>query len=166
VLLHLSKTLAAYEIAIQDRFLQLFTDGTTRRQTEFQNIVIGILTAFGYRRVALDSCIISEEHNAESVTSSIIVAFQRSGKLLDEWRAVTEEMYPDRPDLLNKLPSSEDLSLSKLAKGFTMTDTCNTAKRIQVLLKEEIAKVCKEKGLADNEIDIHTSYCWQHLRNV
>eukprot|EP00956_Cyclotella_meneghiniana_P019310 scaffold32996_cov35-Cyclotella_meneghiniana.AAC.3 len=33
VLLHLSKTHAAYEIAIQDRFLQLFTDGTTRRQT-------------------------------------------------------------------------------------------------------------------------------------
>eukprot|EP00956_Cyclotella_meneghiniana_P001704 scaffold1864_cov60-Cyclotella_meneghiniana.AAC.3 len=101
VLLHLSKTLAAYEIAIQDRFLQLFTDGTTRRQTEFQNVVIGILTSSGYRRVALDSCIISEEHNAESV-----------------------------------------------------------------LLKEEIAKVCKEKGLADNEIEIHTSYCWQHLRNV
>eukprot|EP00956_Cyclotella_meneghiniana_P019144 scaffold32561_cov32-Cyclotella_meneghiniana.AAC.5 len=166
VLLHLSKTLAAYEIAIQDRFLQLFTDGTTRRQTEFQNVVIGILTASGYRRVALDSCIISEEHNAKSVTSSIIVAFQRSGKLLDQWRAVTEEMYPDRPDLLHKIPSSKDMSLSKLAKGFTMTDTCKTAKKIQVLLKEEIAKVCKEKGLTDNEIEIHTSYCWQHLRNV
>ncbi len=143
--------------------MQLFTDGTTRRQTEFQNIVIGILTASRYRRVALDSCIISEEHNAESITASIIVAFQRSGKLLDQWRAVTEEMYPDRPDLLDVIPTSEDLSLSKLAKGFTMTDTCNTARKIQHLLKDEIAKVCNEKGLTGEEIDIHTSYCWQHL---
>ena len=75
-------------------------------------------------------------------------------------------MYPDRPDLLDVIPTSEDLSLSKLAKGFTMTDTCNTARKIQHLLKDEIAKVCNEKGLTGEEIDIHTSYCWQHLRNV
>ena len=43
VLLHLAKTLAAYEIACTDVYEQLFTDGTTRRQTEFQNVVIGIL---------------------------------------------------------------------------------------------------------------------------
>ncbi len=159
VSLHLSKTLAAYEIAKQDIFLQLFTDGTTRRQTEFQNLVIGILTSSGYRRVALDSCIISEEHNAESVTASILVAFQRSGKLLDQWRAVTQEMYPNQPDLLDGIPTSKDLSLTKLAKGFTMTDTCNTARKIQQLLKDEISNVCKEKGLADEEIEVHTSYC-------
>jgi hypothetical protein len=35
VSLHLAKTLAAFEIASQGVFSQLFTDGTTRRQTEF-----------------------------------------------------------------------------------------------------------------------------------
>ena len=89
--------------------------------------------------------IISEEHNAESVTASILVAFQRSGKLLDQWRAVTQEMYPDHPDLLDGIPTSNDLSLTKLAKGFTMTDTCNTARKIQQLLKDEISNVCKER---------------------
>lgn len=73
VLLHLAKTLAAYEIASTDVYEQLFTDGTTRRQTEFQNVIIGVLTPAGYRRVALDGCILSEEHNAESVTTSILV---------------------------------------------------------------------------------------------
>ena len=112
VLLHLAKTLAAYEIASKDVYEQLFTDGTTRRQTEFQNVIIGVLTPAGYRRVALDGCILSEEHNAESVTASILVAFQRSGKLLDFWRTVTMEMYPDRNDLLECIPPSSELTLA------------------------------------------------------
>jgi hypothetical protein len=69
-------------------------------------------------------------------------------------------MNPDRPDLLDSIPTAKDLSLTKLTKGFTMTDTCNTARKIQQLLKDNISKVCKEKGLADEEIEIHTSYCW------
>eukprot|EP00956_Cyclotella_meneghiniana_P011123 scaffold15566_cov34-Cyclotella_meneghiniana.AAC.1 len=166
VLLHLAKTLAAYEIASQEVFQQLFTDGTTRRQTEFQNVIIGVLTPAGYRRVALDGCILSEEHNAESVTTSILVAFQRSGKLLDLWRSVTVELYPDRQDLLDRIPPSSELTLAKMAKGFTMTDTCNTARRIQHLLHEEIKKICKEKGMSDEDIELHKSFCWQHLRNV
>lgn len=166
VLLHLAKTLAAYEIASTDVYKQLFTDGTTRRQTEFQNVIIGVLTPAGYRRVALDGCILSEEHNAESVTTSILVAFERSGKLLDFWRTVTAEMYPDRDDLLELIPPSSELSFAKLAKGFTMTDTCNVARRIQHLLQEEIKKICKKKGMNDDEIEMHQSYCWQHLRNV
>jgi hypothetical protein len=100
VLLYVTKTLAAYEIASTQLYQQLFTDGTSRRQTEMQNIVIGILTEAGYRRVALDGCVISEEHNAKSVTASILVAFRESGKLLERWRSVTSELYPDRPDLL------------------------------------------------------------------
>ena len=166
VLLHLAKTLAAYEIASQEVFEQLFTDGTSRRQTEFQNVIIGVLTPAGYRRVALDGCILSEEHNAESVTTSILVAFQRSGKLLDLWRSVTLEMYPDREDLLERIPPSSELTLTKMAKGFTMTDTCNTARRIQNLLHDEIKKICYEKGMSDEEIEMHKSFCWQHLRNV
>ena len=164
--LHLSKTLAAYEIVSHEVFEQFFTDGTTRRQTEFQNVIIGIITSAGYRRVALDGCIISEEHNAESVTASIIVAFQRSGKLLDLWRSVTVEMYTGRDDLLEHIPQSSELTLAKMAKGFTMTDTCNTARRIQHLLHEEITKICKDKGLSDDDIEVHKSFCWHHLRNV
>ena len=48
VLLYLTKTLAAFEIARAKMYQQLFTDGTGRRQTEMQNVVIGILTDGGY----------------------------------------------------------------------------------------------------------------------
>jgi hypothetical protein len=39
-------------------------------------------------------------------------------------------------------------------------------KKDSTTFQDEISKVCKEKGLADEEIEIHTSYCWQHLCNV
>lgn len=169
VSLHLTKTLATFEIARQDSFTQLFTDGTSRRQTKFQNIVVGILTPAGYHRVALDGCVLSKEHNSESVTASLIIAFQSSGKLLDQWRAVTAKIFPDCQDLLDMIPSSIDLclSLSKLGKGgFTTTDTCNAAHKIQQLLQSEIKEICKAKGMTEDKIELHTCFCWQLLRNV
>jgi hypothetical protein len=40
VLLYVTKTLAAYEIASAQMYQQLFTDGTSRRQTEMQNMTL------------------------------------------------------------------------------------------------------------------------------
>jgi hypothetical protein len=81
ILLHVKKTLAAYEIASAKLYQQLFTDRTGRRQTEMQNIPIGILTESGYRRVALDGCVISEGHTSESVTAAIVSTIRENGKL-------------------------------------------------------------------------------------
>ena len=167
VLLLMTKTLAAFEIARAQLYQQLFTDGTGRRQTEMQNVVIGILTDGGYRRVSLDGCVIAEEKTAEAVTASILVAFRESGKLLEKWRLVTSEMYPDRSDLLDQIPRAEELTLAKLAKeGFTMTDTCSTAQKIQRLIGQAIDDIAKKEGLSADEINVRQSHCWQHLRNV
>ena len=42
VLLDIGQTLAAYRIAKADKWEQLFTDGTSRRQISFQNLIISI----------------------------------------------------------------------------------------------------------------------------
>jgi hypothetical protein len=121
-------------------------------------MIIGLLTLAGYRCVAKDGCIFSDEHNTESVAASILVAFQRSGRLLDQWQSVAAKMYPNRHNLLQQILTSDDLSLTKLAKGFTMTDTCNTARKIQQLLHVKIDKICTDNGLSEEGIELHTSY--------
>jgi hypothetical protein len=166
VLLYVTKTLAAYEIASVELYQQLFTDGTGQRQTEMQNIVIGILTESGYSRVALNGCVISEG-TSEYVTAAIVATFRKSGKLLEKWRSVFEELYPDRQDLLEKIPQPSELTLAKLARdGFAMTDTCNTAQQIQHLIAEAVQDIAKEHGLLAEEIKLRESFCWQHLQNI
>jgi hypothetical protein len=130
-----------------------FTDGTGRRQTEMQNIIIGILTESGYCRVAIDGCVNSEERTSESVTAAIVATFRENGKLLEKWRSVFEELYPDRQDLLAKIPQAGELTLAKLVRdGFAMTDTCNTAQKIQQLIAEAVQDIAKEQGLSAEDI--------------
>ena len=56
----LNDLLAAYKLAGQENWHQLFTDGTTRRQISFQCLVIGYLTAAGFQSFIASSCICSE----------------------------------------------------------------------------------------------------------
>ena len=57
----LNDLLAAYKLAGQEQWRQLFTDGTTRRQISFQCLVIGFLTALGFQSVIASSCICSKD---------------------------------------------------------------------------------------------------------
>ena len=70
---------------------------------------------------------------------------------LERWRNITEEEFPDLVDLL---PSAEDINLSKLEGGSVMTDTCNSAKLMN-------SKVCTE---VDGKV--YSLLCHNHLRNV
>jgi hypothetical protein len=111
VLLHVSKTLAAYEIGSANWFEQLFTDGTSRRQTPIQNLVIKILDDGDYMIISLSMCIIAEEENAESLTTCIVQAFKESASLLDDWQMVTTKIYPNCQDLINLIPEGSKLTL-------------------------------------------------------
>ena len=62
----LNDLLAAYKLAGQENWHQLFTDGTTRRQIGFQCLVIGYLTAAGFQSVIASSCICSEDETSEA----------------------------------------------------------------------------------------------------
>ncbi len=71
VLVVVSKTLAACQLGRADSYKQLFTDGTSWRQTAIQNAVMGILTDGGFKMVTLSSGILAENESAKCLTGSI-----------------------------------------------------------------------------------------------
>ncbi len=130
VLLHVTKTLASYQIGKANSYEQLFSDGTSRRQTSIQNVIIRLLLDGGFKTITLSISIIADDETSESLSKSIMQTFKESGALLDAWRDVTVQMYPARVDLLDMIPKGSDLTLSKLAKqGMITTDTCATARK-------------------------------------
>jgi hypothetical protein len=46
------------------------------------------------------------------------------------------------------------------------TDSCNTACKTQRLLCEVIKKLCFEKGLTDDEVNVLETDCWNHMQNI
>ena len=76
--------------------------------------------------------------------------------MLDAWRDVKKELFPNRPDLLTRIPPLEQLTIAKLPTGsWLMTDTCNAARKLRRLLKEAITKIAKERGMPALEIVIY-----------
>ncbi len=77
------------------------------------------------------------------------------------------KMYPHQPDVLDGIPSCDDVTLVKLSKGGTIiTDRCSTARKHRKLLCELIAKMSNEPHILENKISIFKGDCWQHMRNV
>jgi hypothetical protein len=167
VLVVVTKKLAAYQLGRADSYKQLFTDGTSWRQTAIQNAVMGILRDGGFKMVTLLSGILAENENAECLTGSIIRTFKESGQLLDDWRIVLKRLYPSCQDLLDMIPQLQALTLAKLANdGMVSTDTCNTARKKICLLCKAIRTVAIEQGFREESINVMENDCWNHLRNV
>ncbi|KAK1740661.1 hypothetical protein QTG54_008756 [Skeletonema marinoi] len=94
LLVVVTKTLAAYTVARVPRFHQIYTDGTTRRQTELINMLIGYVTDEGLKTVTLDNMIISPEKKSLSTAQALMQSMENAQKLLKGWREVTKELYP------------------------------------------------------------------------
>jgi hypothetical protein len=77
-------------------------------------------------------------------------------------------MYPDQPDVLEGIPTRNDVTMIKLGKGGTIiTDGCSTARKQRRLLRERIIEMAKQAGLPESEIHIFEGDCWQHtMRNI
>ena len=70
---YLSKLLAANKLGLATTFLQHHSDGTKRRQTNMENVVIRIpFGEDGYENVVLDSCILPVDETAEMSTDAIL----------------------------------------------------------------------------------------------
>jgi hypothetical protein len=117
--------------------------------------------------VTLSSGILAENETAECLPGSIVHTFKEGGNLLEGWRKVLTRLFPHLNDLINMIPESNQLSLTKLAKdGMVSTDTCSTARKTQRLLCEVIKNLCFEKGMSEDDIHVLENDCWNHLRNV
>ena len=86
VLLHVTKTLASYQIGKANSYKQLFSDGTSGRQTSIQNVIIRFLLDGGFKTITLSTSIIAEDETAESLSKSIMKTFKESGELFDAWQ--------------------------------------------------------------------------------
>ena len=146
--LHLTKTLSAYTLAKLKEYSELFTDGTSRRQTSIQNLIIGFLEDGGFKTVTLSTSIIAEDDTAVSHNKSIVRTFTEGRELLVKWRETTKWMFLGRDDILALIPRALDLNLTKLGKnGVVMTDICSTAQKLRRLLIGTVEELCKDLGM-------------------
>jgi len=72
VLQNINETLAALRLGNADSWHQLFTDGTTRRQIAFQNLVIALMEDGKLDPVIVSSCMILEDETSENQVKSIV----------------------------------------------------------------------------------------------
>ena len=72
VLQNLNETLAALRLGNASTWHQLFTDGTTRRQIAFQNLVIALMEDDKLDPVIVSSCMILEGETSETQVKSIV----------------------------------------------------------------------------------------------
>ena len=115
LLLCTTKTLAAYQLRKETSWKQLHTDETGRRQKQLVNVVINIINESGhFKSICLSGSIIAEDSTAEEQSRAIIAFFGEAGQLLQEWKDVTLEMFPQRQDLIDMIPDPSDMSPTKL----------------------------------------------------
>ena len=72
VLQNLNETLSAFRLGTDESWHQAFTDGTTRRQIAFQNLVIALMEDGDLDPVIVSSCMFVENETAERCVKSII----------------------------------------------------------------------------------------------
>jgi hypothetical protein len=119
---------------------QLHTDEKGRRQTQLVTAVINIIDENDgvFKSICLLSSIIAEDGAADEQSRAIIASFRESGQLLQDWKLVTAELYPDRPELADKIPNPDNMCPTILLGGMVSTDTCNTARKTQQTLCDAI----------------------------
>ena len=70
--------MAALRLGNADNWHQLFTDGTTRRQIAFQNLVIALMEDGKLDPVIVSSCMILKDETSETQVKSIVDMVQIS----------------------------------------------------------------------------------------
>ena len=71
VVQNLNKLLAAYRLGNAPRWIELFTDGTTRQQIAFQNLVIGLQNGDKFDQVIALSCIFLENETSDKQVEAV-----------------------------------------------------------------------------------------------
>ena len=71
--------------------------------------------------------------------------------MLQEWRDITADMYPDEPDLLDGLPNPKEIDVIRLLGGMLSHDTYSTAQLEGFKLADVIIKLGQEAGLSGDK---------------
>jgi hypothetical protein len=91
--------------------------------------------------------IIAEDGTADVQSRAIIASFRETDQVIRDWKLITAELYPNRPELGNKIPNPDNMCPTKLLGGMVSMDTCNTARKTwQTLCDAIIQKGC-DRGI-------------------
>ena len=167
VLLWVTKTLAAARIGNAKSWKQGHTDETSRRKKSIVNLVMTVLQNDDkLKTICLSGCIIAKNSTADEQARAIIGQFRESGRLLKEWRDTTAAMFPNKPHLLDQIPSPDGMCVSRMNGVHVSTDTCNVAQAVQEALGLSIREIAVELGIPEDKFQIFSGYCFQHMRNI
>mmetsp|Transcript_10920 Transcript_10920/g.19096 ORF Transcript_10920/g.19096 Transcript_10920/m.19096 type:complete len:299 (+) Transcript_10920:1323-2219(+) len=148
----IGETLAAIRLGDAEKWDQLWTDATTRRQIPFTALIIGMISDDGkIDPVVVSSCIFMDEEQSETQAAGIV---EKINSLKQRLHRLKEVMDKHCPNKSSQIPRPDSININKLGQGGNiMTDTCNTARKIRRILVDEI------DGAYDYD-------CMNHLRNV
>lgn len=169
-------TLAALMVMWAGKWRQLFTDGTSRRQTHFINAIIGIDGPDGALLcVILAATVIgSGESSEEQVEDILEKVFKRGASKVKRLREIFEELYPG---VDHNIPDVSEMDIAKLAGGMISSDNCSPAMKVKRLLEAAVQDAVKHHYTAEQwdakssteqaaELLVLQGDCWNHLRNV
>ena len=122
--------LGGYSIAKSVKVLDHHSDDISCRGLSFGNSILKISNKAGYENVALSWAIFAADGTAESGVVAIQSKFSEGYDLLNNWHEVNRHMFPDRQDLLDKLPDTMKLTLAQIAEHVRlMTNACIRAQK-------------------------------------
>ena len=82
VVQNLNSTLAALRLCEADEWHHLFTDGTSRRQIAFQNLVIAVMVDSKLDPVIVSSCMFLEDEMSDNQVKSIVKQLRSNVNML------------------------------------------------------------------------------------
>ena len=94
-----AETLAAYRIALSPHWRQIFTDGTSRRQTALLTVIIGVDDADGeLLPIILRAAFVATGETSEQQVEDILEkAIKRGARKLKRLREIFEKLFPGVP---------------------------------------------------------------------
>ncbi|KAL7546176.1 hypothetical protein ACHAWF_015185 [Thalassiosira exigua] len=140
VVQNLNECMAAMRLGNVSTWHQMFTDGTSRRQVDFQNLVIGLMEEDELEPVIVSSCMFLETGSSEHQVK------------LQHWRSVTAREFPDRPDLVELIPDPKEIDACKLGEGGGLSPPTRATllTKFVVYLEQVIRAFHKEFSLTAN----------------
>ena len=171
-----TETLAAYQLAGKINWRQLFTDGTSRRQTHLLTVIIGIDGPDGELvTIILRGAMIGTGETSEQQVDDILEkAIKRGGAKLKRLREIFEELFPGEP---HDIPDPGEMNIAKFKDGMISSDNCNSALKVKRLLVAAVQEAIKHNYTAEEweafnaeekeaKLRVLEGDCYNHLRNV
>lgn len=141
VLRIIGETLSAYRIAKSEKWHQIFTDGTSRRQISMTGVIVSIMEDDNVIPLLLSSCHVAKGETSEDQAEAIENVIKRGRTWLEQWMKVCGRIFPD---FIHDIPKPREMDLVKLNNAWINTDTCNAARKARRTIKNSIIQAAKD----------------------